>query len=477
LKRNYRLEMIHGEDVDKIIQGAIQLLGKVGVEYQDRKALEALETTGAQVDYKTNIARFTPEQVKDALMKVAPKFDWYYKNFDQKLEIGGDNVYFGISTYDHYILDYENMQRRLATLADIGKFLVLDDTLENIDIQGPEVVPHDVPVPLMQIKAAEMLFTYVRKGLLFSMLNRNDAKYILKMAEVIAGGKKNLRKRPFMIVPICPASPFKYQKDVVDLIFAATEHGLPVMVGPCPICGISSPVTLAGTITQALAEQLAGILLAKAIDKQVPVCAGSTPFMVNFREGNLLAGAPERVLVEAVLAQIHQHLHVPCTGSGTMSDAKIPTIQMGYEKGMGLLLLSLAGSNHVNACPVLDEGNTTAFEQHLIEADAVGMATRMLNGVTVSDETLALDVIQKAGRQADFLKSPHSLKHAKTEHWLPNVMFRGSWRIFEQQRTTVVKTATEKTREIWNKRQLAALPEDIAGEIRAIVKEAEKELS
>jgi trimethylamine--corrinoid protein Co-methyltransferase len=104
------------------------------------------------------------------------------------------------------------------------------------------------------------------------------------------------------------------------------------------------------------------------------------------------------------------------------------------------------------------------------------MVIRILRGISISDETLALNIIEKADHEAEFLKYEHTRKFFRSEHWLPRVMFRGSWETFDKSRETIIQTARRRMTQIWKEREPQGLPEDKARELAAIAAEAEKEL-
>lgn len=469
----FGLKLLTTEQVNKIYEGALKILERTGVKFADRKIIDSFAERGAKVDFERNRVHLPSFLIEEILKEVDPAFNLYSRDLKRHLRIGKPEVHFSNSTYDVYVLDYQTGQRHKSKIEDVEKIIRLNDGLDNIDVVGAQIVPHDVPPPLQQIKAAEMLLNNTTKPFMINLLNAEECKTLLEMVIAVAGSESNLRERPFLVVPICPDSPLRYEKPVTDIMQLSAKHGIPVGIGACPILGMSSPTTLAGALTQALAEAIAGITFVKLVSDECPVYLGITPFVMA-PQGNLLMATPECYLICWGYAQICQHLKIPNSFSCTHTDSKVPTIQSGYEKGMGLMQGVFSGSPLVQVPAILDDGATTSLEQLVIESEAVGAAKRLLKGISVSDETLALDVINECAVSESFIAHDHTVAYLRSEFWSPKVFFRGTWEQFEAERKTVVDNAISRVKEILTDHCPTPLPAEVKREVEKIVARAGK---
>jgi trimethylamine--corrinoid protein Co-methyltransferase len=165
------------------------------------------------------------------------------------------------------------------------------------------------------------------------------------------------------------------------------------------------------------------------------------------KTGRYLAGAAEFGLANAAMAQMGQYYRLPVYNSAGMTDSKTPDIQAGFEKGMSAVLAALAGSNFVHhAAGMLENMNTVAPEQYVIDNDILGMAMRVVQGIEVTDETLALDTIDMVGPGGHFLMADHTLRYMRSEFYYPSaVVDRQSWDTWNQDGAL---DARERAREI-----------------------------
>lgn len=471
VESSFGLQLLSPEQVNTIYEAALSVLERTGVRFGDQEILDLFAATGAKVDLERSRVHVPPSLVAATLTKVSSTFTLHSRDSKRCLPIGKPEVRFSNSTYDMWVLDYETGQRHKSTLEHVEKFVRLNDALDDIDIVGAQVVAQDVPLAMQQIKAAEMLLKNTTKPFVMNLLNAEEGRTVMEMVAAVAGSQSDLRERPFVVVLMCPDSPLKYETPVTEVLRLAIEHGLPVGVGPCPILGASSPITLAGTLTQTLAEALAGVALAKLLSEETPVYVGTTPFMMA-PQGNLVMAAPECYLISLGYAQVCQHLGIPNSFSCTHTDSKTPTMQTGYEKAVGLTVAVLSGSPVIQVPAILDDGATTSFEQLVIEAEMAGAAKRLLKGLSVSEETLAVEVIHECAMSGSFLAHDHTVAHLRSELWSPAVLFRGVWEQLQTERRTLVDNAIGRVTDLLASHCPTPLPPDVEREVEKIVARA-----
>ncbi len=461
--------------IARIHEAALAVLHRTGVKFSDARSLELFAQHGAKVNFADQRVFFPASLVESVLAKMQSRFDLFGRGSRPPLRIGRPQVHVSNSTYDMWVLDYKSGERAKSTLAHVEEFVRLNEALDDLDIIGPLVVAQDVPLPLQQIKAAETMLKHTTKPFVVNLFDIREGEFVLEMASAVAGSRQALRAKPFLLVLLCPDSPLRYEKPVIEVMRIAAENGIPMGIGPCPILGSSSPITLAGALTQALAEALAGILLVKLMNEDCPVYLGTTPFLMA-PQGNLLMGAPEGYLISFAYARICEHLGIPNSFSCTHTDSKVPTLQTGYEKMMGLMFALFSGSPILQVPAILDDGATTSFEQVVIELEMVGAAKRMLRGIEVSEETLALDIIHECAAGQSFMAHDHTAHHLRSELWMPEVFYRGTWDQLQADGKTVVEKASERVEELLSGEAPPVLSPDVQREVEEIVARACDEL-
>ena len=474
--RNRILDVLTHDQTSEVYQASLQILEKVGVAFFHEGALKLFHQNGADVDFKKSLVKFPPSLVKDTLKKVQSRFSLYYQDMSKRVDVGVPNKYlYAMDGMCPSILDHETGERREATVYDLENGTILADAIENVDLISPTFVPSDVPRQLIPIKQMEILANNTNKIIGVEPLTPMNVETIVEMAKVVTGDEETLRKKPTIALSfICPDSPLKFSTEAINELTACIAHDIPIDIDPCPISGVSGPITLAGMVAQIVAEGLAGIVYTKLLKKDIPVTVSLTPFTMNYKEGNLLYGSPETVLMEMACAQLFRYLSIPSHSGFAATDSKILTVQTGYERMMGILMAVFSGTSWVSPGIELDECGTSSLRTIVISGEMVQAVERLLDGINVSPETLAVDVFQEVGQNGSFLEHKHTRDHFKSEHWLPELSFKGSWRTFEEKgRRTIIDNTDAKILRLLENRE-SKLDRDQKRQLELIVKEAAK---
>jgi trimethylamine--corrinoid protein Co-methyltransferase len=245
------------------------------------------------------------------------------------------------------------------------------------------------------------------------------------MAEMIAGGEEALRERPFVSFITLIISPFKIDRDYGEMTCFFAGKGLPVVVPTEPICGTTAPITLAGNVLTHVAETLAGIALVQCVRKGSPGICGSVGSISDLRTMNHLGGPIERAIINAAVSQMAQHFELPLYSTGGTSDAKSVGVQSTYESAMSALLVAMSGANYIHDIAGLMEADlTVSYEKLAIDNEILGMCQRVLRGIEVNDDTLALELMLRKGPGEDYLVEPHTVEHMRSEFFVPRLANR-----------------------------------------------------
>jgi len=242
------------------------------------------------------------------------------------------------------------------------------------------------------------------------------------MASMLAGGEEELRQKPFIsAITSFSISPLKLCTQSTKIMQACNRRGIPVALSAAPMSGSTSPMTMAGTLAQLHAEQLAGITICQLTQPGAPLLYGGIPGMANMATMGYRGGGVECGMMNAAIHQLAAHIHVPNYNSAGLSDAKLPDAQAGWEKAMTVLLGAMGGSNYMHhSAGMLESMLTVAHEQYVIDDEIIGMACKVLRGIDVDAEHLALDIIDTVGPAGNFMMSPHTMKYMRSEYFQGN---------------------------------------------------------
>jgi trimethylamine--corrinoid protein Co-methyltransferase len=253
------------------------------------------------------------------------------------------------------------------------------------------------------------------------------------MMDMRLGGDGEFRKRPFCsmacthVVP-----PLRFAKDSCEAMEAAVRAGMAVGIVSAPQAGATSPVTLAGTIVQTMAECLAGLVFCFLIDPDCRAHLGTWPFVSDLRTGAMTGGSAENGLIVAGCAQMAGFYDLPGSVAAGMTDSKVPDAQSGSEKAHTVTLAAQAGSTLITEAAGMQASlMSTAFEAYVIDDDMLAAVQRTVRGIEVTDETLAFDMIRDVVHgDGQFLSHPETRARMRSDFVYPAVGDRnspGSW--------------------------------------------------
>jgi trimethylamine--corrinoid protein Co-methyltransferase len=322
---------------------------------------------------------------------------------------------------------------RPATLRDLVDLACLADALPHTDFCLIPLTPTDLPDEAVPLNRFYACLAHSSKHVMGGVFSLAGARQVVELATIIAGGAEALRQRPIVSnITSWMVSPLHLDTGVTQILIEWCRHGLPVALSSAPMAGSTSPLTLAGTLVQLNAEQLSGIVLSQLVRPGTPVLAGYIPGVADMRSGGYLGGAIEFGMMQAGAAQLAHFYGVPIYGSGGMSDSKLPDAQAGYEKMASLLLAVMGGCNYIHhAIGMVTNMSAASLEQAVIDDELVGMALRVLRGVEVSDEALAVEAIERVGPGGHYLMDAHTLQFMRSELFHPSLADRQNRAMWE----------------------------------------------
>jgi trimethylamine--corrinoid protein Co-methyltransferase len=463
------------DEISQIHEASIELLERMGVAVLSQEALSVFSAAGARVDPEARRVRFTRALIEDALAATPSSFTVFYRDGDRSLEIGGSNLYFVSGMDANYVWDPATKNRRAATKQDLVDFARLSDALPNIHIVAPMAVPHDVPGRSALVHAFEAVASNTTKPIYITPGDGPVSRAVLDMAQAVAGDVR-LSERSFVIGYAAPTSPLTWQPDAAEAIVEIVGRGIPCAIGPCPLMGMTGPMTPAGAIAVGNAEQLSGIVMAYLIRKGTPIVTGVMPITTDMRLGFPVHGDAGTALARLAGAQMARFYNLPGIVSGPNSDSHCLDEQNAWEKMLTIAVSVNAGINIMVNSGAFATVSTVSYEQLVLDNELSGLWQQVKKGIEVSEETLALDLIETVGVGGNFLAQMHTLKHWRSDYWIPEITTRKpytSWR--EEGQRDVVARAAERAQELLAEHQPKLLATETLAALAEIREQFEAE--
>ncbi len=403
--------------VHAIHAAALRILDEIGVRVELEEALRLFAGDGARVDGTT--VRIPPALVERALARAPHRILMAGRDARNDLDLREGRVFLGTGGAALTVLDLATGRARPGELMDVALIGRLVDALPNVHFYLRPCVPQDTPREVMDVNQFYACLSGTGKHVMGAAQSPANAREIIDMAAVIAGGRTELARRPFIsFVTSWMISPLHFATETTRVLLEVVGSGIPVALSAAPMAGSTSPVTLAGTLAQVHAEQLSGIVLAQLARPGAPVLYGAIPSMVDFKTMGFVGGGIEFGLMNAAAAQMARHVGIPNYNSAALTDSKLPDIQAGYEKAFSLCLCALAGSSYIHhAAGMLESMKAVAYEQYVIDDEIIGMALRLLRGIRVDEETIGLEAIRDVGPAGNFLASEHTVRFMREEYF------------------------------------------------------------
>jgi len=430
MKSNYRVQQTPGvtilseDQINEIHLATLEVLERTGVKVYAEEALDLLRDAGCRIS-KDNIVKIPSYVVSEAIASAPKRVTIANRNGIRSIFLEGNKTYFGPAGVSApFILDSYTGRRRPLTKKDIENAARIVDYLPNIDFIMVNGLISDVPREMADLYEFETVLNNTTKPIVLITQNRENLSIALEMAKEVAGSYESLRENPFVLSHPEPSSPLFHTKEALEKLLYSAEIGIPLIYVSAIMSGATAPATLAGTLVVVNAETLSGLVIAQLKRKGTPFITGGIITVMDMSTGVLSYGAPEKDLLMAAFVDIAHYYKLPVWGTGGNSDSKVVDQQAAIEATMSCLMSALSGANMVHDPGYLESGLSVSHEMLVMTDEIIGMVKRIMRGIEVDEDHLAVDVIGKVGPQGNFLAEDHTVKHFRKEHWRPNLLDR-----------------------------------------------------
>jgi len=438
-------EVLSEEGLEIIEANAETILEEIGIEFHDDEECLALwKDAGADV---RGTRVHVPRGLARSILKTAPgEFTQYARNPERSVRIGGDHTVFAPVYGPPFVHDLDR-GRRYGTIEDFRNFVKLAYMAPAIHHSGGTVCePVDIPVNKRHL---DMVYSHIRysdKPFMGSVTHPDRAADTVAMAKLVFGD--DFVENNCCVVSLINAnSPMVFDATMLGALKTYARHNQATVVSPFILAGAMSPVTVAGTLAQLLAEALAGMCVTQLVRPGAPVIFGTFASSISMQSGAPTFGTPEPTLVLFAAAQLARRLGIPFRSGGSLCGSKLPDAQAAYESAQTLLPTLLGGINFVlHAAGWLEAGLSSSYEKFVMDADQLGMMQVMAEGIDLSENGQAMDAIREVGPGAHYLGCDHTQRNFQTAFYRSNIADNNS---VEQWQSEGSLDAAQRANAVW----------------------------
>ena len=458
-------EILDDQALALIEHNADTVLEEIGIEFKEfPDALDLFRKAGASVDGER--VRFPRGMCRSIVQASAPaEYTQHARNPARSVVIGGKRTVLVPAYGSPFVRDLDR-GRRYATLEDFRNFVKLTYMSPGLHHSGGTVCePVDIPVNKRHL---DMIYSHIRysdKPFMGSVTHPERAQDTVNMAKILFG-EEFVENNTVITSLINANSPMTYDATMLGAATVYARHNQATMISPFLLAGAMSPVTVAGTVTQILAEALAGMAYIQLVRPGAPVIFGTFAAAVSMQSGAPTFGGPEPSMILYAASALARRLGVPFRSGGALCAAKIADAQAAYESANTLQTSALAGVNFMlHTAGWLEGGLVMGYEKFIIDADQANMVAVLLAGIDMSENGQAMDALREVGPGAHFFGSAHTRANFESAFYRSPIADNNR---FEQWELEGSKDASQRANAIWK----SMLEEYEAPEIDTAVDEA-----
>ena len=484
MKLQSQIKVLSEAEMDRIFEAAVEVVKSVSMRIQHEKMLQTLYDYGCEVDMRNQMVKFPDIVLQTLLNDISAqkaKAREARKRLADESSEGTIKLSYSASGQALWTHDLETDEIRPATRQDLADVSRLIDAIPDLGRGHPTFIPQDVPVLTRDIHIlATIALNYSNPGAV-SAYSPESVDYMVELGIIIRGSLEELRKRPCFHFSMYVTTPFKLCGPNVETALRMHKYGLEARLGGVfSLAGATTPVTLAGTLVHQTAEILISNIINRAFAHTTSLSYGGSPLILDMKIAQQAENSPESLLLRLATGQIAQHCFGIGNGAGAanpVTTAKIPGAQAMFEKTQALMFGILSGARSFGSVGTLASADVGSLTQIVLDVEMIKSIERLLNGIDVTDDKLAVDVIKRVGSGGNYLAEDHTVKYLREEMWFPELLDRRNVGGWMESPKTMVENAKNKVRKILLQAEnKSPLNEHQKREIAKLLKKADEEL-
>ncbi|MCB0100825.1 MAG: trimethylamine methyltransferase family protein [Anaerolineales bacterium] len=454
------------EQVERIHDAALEILEDVGLKVRYGPARELFKKHGCSVEEER--VRFSRAVVEKYRKMVSPSFTFHARDpkFDKTIPQDSPVIVTASSAPD--IIDPVTGVERRAESKDIARIAHLINELPGYDVFSISTLADDAPADQFTVSRLYPSIKYCLKPIRVTTTDMKDTRSVMEMAYIVAGGKDAYMERPFLTHHYCPVvSPLTMDNLSTENVMYFAEQGLPVYPTIVPNAGLTSPMSMAGTLAQGNAEFLSALILMQMVKEGTPTIYATLGTVADMRSGAYTSGAIECGMLHMAFAQMARFYNVPAGGYVGLTNSKLNDMQAGYETGMSGIAGVLGGMDMFNIGGLIDALKTFDFAKAVADDEMAQMMKRMKRGISFNEDDLGLGIIKQVGPGGSFITAKHTTSRMKTEAVMTKIADRDARSIWEKKGATDTHAkAMKKAREVMTSNTSPLIAPEVDAKIR-----------
>lgn len=469
------LNILSKKEIERIHRATLETIESVGVKFPSSKALDIWEAHGANVDRETAVVKMPAHVVEDALKKAPPVYPLAALDPSRDLSLDGNHVYVGTDGCGVEIIDISTGEHRRSCLQDVTDIARTADYLEEIAFHWVPVSAQDCPPESRGLYEIAAIWRNSTKHVQTeSIYSEKEALGAVEIASALVGGQEALRRRPILSFMECTISPLAQDGGSLEAALIAAQAGLPVGFMTMASCVSTGPATLAGNLVVGNSEVISALAMIQLAYPGTPVFYAAAQTVMDLRTGAYTGGGPEDFLFGAATNRLADYYNLPLSMGSFATGAKEPDWQAGIENSLSTFMAAVVMSDMLLGVGLLNGSTIWSYEQMIMDCEIFSIIHKMMEGIEVNEETLALDVIRDVGPGGKFLTHEHTLKNMR-KLWLPTLMDRRPYTEWEEKGDGARDWAREKVKNILATHMPEPLDPKLEAELQRIIRSVEKE--
>ena len=454
------------DQCQKLYWACLEILEHTGVRMYEQEAVDLLKKAGASVT-DGNRVHIPAGLVEKAFSTVPKSVTLCDRDGNRVIRAEGHRSYFGTGSDCLHILDHRTGEYRNSVLQDIVEGMTVCDALEHIDFVMCMFLPSDVPQNIMDRYQMEAMLNNTAKPIIFVTTELTGCVDAVEMAEVVAGGSKELKRNPIAACYINVTTGLRHNKEALQKLLYLSGKGLPLTYVPSAQGGMTAPVTIAATMAVNNAGVLAGLVLSQLKREGAPfIMPGWGGNMLDMKTTVQPYSDPEK---RAQAIDFAHYLGLPSFSLAGCSESKLVDQQAAAEAALTLFTDALFGGNLVHDVGYLESGLCGSLPQLVICDEILSWLEAFMKGIEISDESLALDTIHEIGPDGQHIDSNHTLENYR-KRWYPKLFERANYDGWKAKGSKdLCERATGQVNKILSEHKTEPLPKDMANAVHAIV--------
>ncbi len=461
-------QLLTVKEVSGIHDASEEILESVGLIVRNEKARKIFAEHGCRVDNELSSVKIPRKTVEEYRKLFVPTFTFRGRDprYDKTLPYDSPVIITGSSAPN--IIDPETGWQRRATSKDIADIAFLINELCGFDVFSISTLADDAPEGQFSISRFYPALKNCLKPVRSNTPSMQDLYDVLELGKIIAGSEDAYRERPIISHHYCPViSPLTMDVESTEAFVHLTSENLPVYGTIVPNAGVTSPMTLSGTLALGNAEFLALSVLQQMIRPGTPLIYAVLSTVADMRSGAYAPGAIETGILQMAHTQMAHFYRVPSGGYIGLTNSHINDAQSGYETGMNTTAALLAGADMFNMGGLLGSLMAFDFAKAVIDNEIALMLKRIRRGIEVSKVNIAYDVIESVGPGGSFMDSGHTIDYMRTAALFPDVATRDMREIWKEKGSPdAAHRALAKARMILTKENPAVFSDEVDAKIR-----------